>query len=293
MKIFANNIVIPAKLCYYEAGDDGMFTHYMAAGNCHLKFARGKPAVSGREFHSYDEIVLFLGGNAQLISKDIQLQLTPGSIVLIPKEQFHQFVVTDSQRYMRCILGFENIPQLEELIRQNMTEVMVLPDPSEQMRAVFHTLMQASQRELTPEEQAVLLQSAVAQLLLNQKLSDGEPIRKYVTVSPLTQKALDHIDSNLSGQLQLDTIAQALEVSVSSLSHRFRKDLNISVYRYISEKRLSAVRQYVQQGILLGVAAERCGFKDYSGFFRLYKSYYGEIPSAAAKTPAKQHVCQR
>ena len=139
----------------------------------------------------------------------------------------------------------------------------------------------------------MLLQSAVAQLLLNLKISGGEPIRKYVTVSPLTQKALEYIDSNLSDQLRLETIARTLEVSVSSLCHRFRRDLNISVYRYISEKRLSAVRQLVQQGIPLGAAADRCGFKDYSGFFRLYKSYYGEIPSVSAKIQTKQHINQR
>ena len=260
-----------------------MFTHYLSAGSCHLKYAQGRPAVTGREFHSYDEIVLFLEGNAQLISRDIQLQLMPGSIIWIPQEQFHQFVVADSERYVRCILGFENIPQLEALIRQTMTDVMVLPKPSAQMRCIFQTLMQASQRELTADEQTALLQSAVAQLLLNQKLSGSEPIREYVTVSHQTRKALEYIDGNLSNQLHLDTIAGVLGVSVSTLCHWFRKDLNISVYRYISEKRLSAVRQYVRQGIPLGVAVERCGFKDYSGFFRLYKSYYGEIPSTVKK----------
>ena len=257
-----------------------MFTHYMAAGGCHMKYAQGKPAVTGREFHSYDEIVLFLEGNAQLISKNIQIRLTPGSIVLIPKEQFHQFVVADPDSYTRCILGFGDIPQLQSLVRQVMPEVAVVPHPSEQMQSLFKILMQAAQKGLPGPEQALLLQSAVAQLLFSQKLSGGESIRKYLTVSPITQEALRYIDENLSKELRLDIIAKAAGVSVSSLSHRFRKDLSISVYRYISEKRLSAVRQYVDQGIPLGAAAERTGFKDYSGFFRLYKSHYGESPSA-------------
>ena len=266
------------------SGDDSVFEYYLTAGSCHLKYAQGRPAVTGREFHSYDEIVLFLAGNAQLISENIQLPLTPGSIVLIPKEQFHQFVVTDSQQYIRCILGFEEIPHLQELIRQTMTEVTVFPDPSEQMLSIFQTLIQASREKLTPQEQTALLQSAVAQLLLGQKLSGGESIHKYVTVSALTQKALQYIDSHLSEELRLDTMAQALGISVSSLCHRFRKEVSISVYRYISEKRLSMVRRCVQQGMALGAAAEFCGFKDYSGFFRLYKSYYGEIPSAVVRT---------
>ena len=264
-----------------------MFTHYITAGNCHLKYAQGRPAAEGREFHSYDEIVLFLGGNAQLISKDIQLRLTPGNIIFIPREQFHQFAVADHGSYRRWILGFGDVPQLQQLTRQVMTEVTVLPDPPQQMRGIFETLMQAAQGDLTREEQALLLRSAATQLLLGQKLSHSEAIRKYVTVSPLTREALGYIDSNLARELRLDTVAQALGVSVSTLSHRFRKDLSISVYRYISEKRLSAVRQYMEQGIPLGAAAERSGFKDYSGFFRLYKSYYGESPSATARGSGK------
>ena len=260
-----------------------MFAHYMTAGNCHFKYAQGRPAVTGREFHSYDEIVLFLGGSAQLISKNIQLHLSPGSMILIPREQFHQFVVTDHESYTRCILGFADIPQQQPLVRQVMTDVMVFPNPPEQAISVFATLMLAVQKEMPFSEQALLLQSASAQLLFGQKLSCGNAIRKYLTVSSMTQEALDYIDCNLSSELRLDTIAQTLGVSVSTLSHRFRKDLSISVYRYISEKRLSAVRQYMKEGIPLSEAAARSGFKDYSGFFRLYKSYYGERPSLAAK----------
>ena len=111
-----------------------MFTHYMTAGGCHVKYAQGKPAVTGREFHSYDEIVLFLEGNAQLISKNIQIRLTPGSVILIPKEQFHQFVVADQDSYTRCILGFGDIPQLQSLVRQVMPEVAVIPHPSDRER---------------------------------------------------------------------------------------------------------------------------------------------------------------
>ena len=261
-----------------------MFEYYISDGTCHLKYAQGRPAVIGREFHSYDEIVLFLEGNAQLVSKNIQINLTPGSIIMIPKEAFHQFVVTDHERYTRCILGFEELPQLQPLIREIMTEVVVLPEPSEQMCSIFKTLIQAAQRDLPKPEWTLLFRASITQLLLIQKLSDFQSIRKYVTVSDLTQEALDYIDSHLSQELKVAGIANELGVSMSTLSHRFQHDLCISVYRYISEKRLSMVRQYMTQGVPLGIAAARSGFKDYSGFFRMYRKYYGESPSATVRT---------
>jgi AraC-like DNA-binding protein len=260
-----------------------MFEYFMSDETCHLKYAQGKPAVTGKEFHSYDEIVLFLEGDAQLISKNIQIRLTPGSIIMIPREHFHQFVVGDHQNYRRCILGFEEIPALQLLIREVLTEVMVLPTPPKQMHSVFKTLIQAVQYDLPECERTLLFHSSLAQLVLIQKLSGSESIRTYVTVSKLTQEALDYIDNHLSQELKLAHIAEHLGVSVSTLSHRFQEDLRISVYRYISEKRLSSVRQCMQQGMPLGIAAAQCGFKDYSGFFRMYKNYYGESPSTTAR----------
>ena len=261
-----------------------MFAQYMIAGNYHLKYAQGPPAVSGREIHRYDEIVLFMEGSARLITQNIQLQLTPGSMILIPREHFHQFVVTDKGNYTRCILGFGDIPHLQPLIRQILTEVTVLPHPPEPINAIFRTLIPAIQKNLPKDEQVLLLHSSLAHLLLAQKLFNGEAILNHVSISPLTQEALNYIDDHLSEELRLNVIAQALNVSVSSLSHQFSKDMRISVYRYISEKRLSAVRKYTEQGIPLGVAVARSGFKDYSGFFRLYKGRYGESPSELSRS---------
>lgn len=264
-----------------------MFAQYMIAGNCNLKYAQGPPAVSGREIHRYDEIVFFMEGNARLISRNIQLQLNPGSMILIPREQFHQFVVTDKERYTRCILGFGEIPQLQTLIQEVLTEVTVLPHPPESISSIFRTLISAAQKKLPKDEQILLLHSSLAHLLLGQKLFDSEVILRHVSISRLTQETLHYIDAHLAHDLQLNSIARALNVSVSTLSHQFRRDMNISVYRYISEKRLSAVRKYAEQGIPLGVAAMRSGFRDYSGFFRLYKSRYGESPSEASKAPPR------
>lgn len=263
---------------------NGLFTHYISTRDCHLKYARGEPSVLGEEFHDYDELVLFLEGTAQLVSEEIQLQLTPGSLILIPREHFHRFRVAEPAGYCRCILGFRETPALRSLIRAVMTEVTVLPQPSGAVRFLFDRLLWAIREEKLPQaEQVLLLQAVLVQLLLELRLSQGEGIQKNVTVSPLTRQVLQYIDANLAEDLRLETLAQRLNVSVSTLSHRFRKELNISVHRYISEKRLSAARKLVQAGMTLGAAAAASGFRDYAGFYRMYRLSCGENPSALRK----------
>ena len=256
-----------------------LFRYYMQSENAHFKFARGKPAITGQEFHEYHEILLLLEGDVRLISKNIQYSLLPGSMVLIPKEQFHQFTVAQNDGYLRCIFGFYETPALRTLLQQVMTDVRIIPQPSEQALSIFKTLMKAVQQNLPPEEQVLLLQASIIQLLIDYKLSDYASINSCMTASELTQKTISYINAHIADTLSLQQIAQELNVSVSSVAHHFRKDLNISVYRYISEKRLSTVRQYTGQGYSLAFAASMSGFKDYSSFFRLYKKIYGQSPS--------------
>ena len=57
------------------------------------------------------------------------------------------------------------------------------------------------------------------------------------------------------------------------------RDGKISVYQYISKKRLANARLLIEAGATVSDAAINSGFNDYSVFFRMYKKYYGEPPS--------------
>lgn len=255
------------------------FEHFIVGTNCHFKYAQGAPSVEGTEFHSYNEMVLFLDGESRLISANIQLPLKHGSIVIIPQEQFHQFVVTAPENYVRCILGFENTDELAPIIGEVMNEVAVIDHPPAELRYVFDSLIRIATSPLPEKEQTLFLKSCISQAMLELKLFSGEPINRHVLLSPLTEQALSYIDEHYSQPINVAAIAKALNTSPSSLSHKFKADLSISVYRYLSEKRLSAARQLIAGGESLTRAALLCGFREYSSFFRLYKKHYRSKPS--------------
>ena len=122
--------------------------------------------------------------------------------------------------------------------------------------------------------------STVEQLLFFCKYCDTDVISKNINLSPVIRHAIEIIDRDYDKDLSVKSIAKLLYVSPSTLSHKFSKELNISVYRYITEKRLSVVRQYIEKGERAYVAAEKSGFSDYSAFFRLYKKRYGKNPTS-------------
>ena len=122
---------------------DGLFEYYIETEDMHLKYAKGEPSIKDKELHLYHELVWFLGGSSRFISGSVQRDLTPESIVVIPKEKFHRFRVDNGSEYVRCILGFRETPDTCELIRKVMTDVRILTKPDKKILYQFSQLTEA------------------------------------------------------------------------------------------------------------------------------------------------------
>ena len=251
-----------------------LFEYYIETDTFHFKYAKGEPAVKEQEFHDYNEFVMFISGKSFLNSKNIQQELTPGSIILIPKEHFHQFHVSEPEKYVRCILGFRETPEIYKLVHEVMDMIKVIVAPDENVVSVFDNLIAIVKSELSNEEKNLFIRASLIQLLIYLKHHTYEIISKSNNLSPVVNYALNIIDAKYAENLSVKSIAKQLYVSPSTLSHKFSKELNISVYQYITKKRLSVAHELITYGETFKSAALSSGFNDYSCFYRLYKKYY-------------------
>ncbi len=160
-----------------------------------------------------------------------------------------------------------------------MTEIAFFPVPSQTTDFIISQMIKIVKSSLRDDEKKLSLEASIIQLLIELKQTSSKKLIKDNEFSDLTRQALSFIDSHFSENLTVNKISKELNVSVSTLSHKFRKELNMPVYSYISKKRVSAVRQYIEKGETLSNAALLCGFKDYSNFFRIYKNLYEKSPS--------------
>lgn len=251
-----------------------LFEYYIETENYHLKYAKGAPAVKDREFHDYNEFVFFISGKSFLVSKNIRQELTSGSIVMIPQEQYHQFFVRQPEEYVRCILGFRKTSENHKLVSDVMKSINVIAVPDKNILAEFEGLIEIIKSALSREEKEMYIQAALVHLLIYLKLHPFEQTAQSSDISPTVSRALDMIDENYTENLSVESIAKRLYISSSTLSHKFKKELRISVYQYITKKRLSAAHDLIRGGETLTNAAWKSGFNDYSCFYRLYKKYY-------------------
>lgn len=87
-------------------------------------------------------------------------------------------------------------------------------------------------------------------------------------------------ENNCSEQYALDRLAKHYNVSISSLSHRFRAVTGTSVMKYLASCRIAHAKQLlIETDRSIGEIVENCGFSDNSNFSRTFKQLNGMSPT--------------
>lgn len=97
--------------------------------------------------------------------------------------------------------------------------------------------------------------------------------------SPPVQKALLYIDGNLTDNLSLRTLAEALNVSSSYLSGLFRKETGTTLTEHITRRRVRHAMHLLKTTRLqIQTVAQHCGMMDVQYFSKVFKRISGMTP---------------
>lgn len=103
--------------------------------------------------------------------------------------------------------------------------------------------------------------------------------------SPIIQKIVAYIDSDLQTDLSLKTFAKYLNVNACYLSTLFSKEVGMPLSAYVNNSRIFQAKK-----LLLGTdlpiksIAEQCGFSDTHYFSRIFRKVEGTTPNAYRKS---------
>lgn len=106
-------------------------------------------------------------------------------------------------------------------------------------------------------------------------------VRKHSmkSYSPIVQKSVIFIDSNLSSSLTLSSVAEAQNVSSGYLSTIFRKETGKTITEYIAERRVAHASHLLSTTHLqIQTVALHCGIMDVQYFSKIFKKYTGKTP---------------
>ncbi len=143
------------------------------------------------------------------------------------------------------------------------------------------------------EDLDVLIPNVVEEILYNiyMESSDESGIRR-TSLHPIVSGAVEYINRHYTEPITIDDISRKMCVTKSHFQHLFMEQMNISPKKYVNIKRLSKAQKLIKEGQKPSEIYARCGFGEYSTFFRNYSNYFGYTPSQKEKIVKERQIEQ-
>ena len=231
--------------------------------------------------HNMYELLYFVGGDATHVIEDRKYKLKRGDLVLIHPSKYHYIQIDSECDYERYDILFsdktKNISGLELL--GGVPEVINLEEYSMATEIIKKTDFYS--RHFSGEDFEKILTSLLSELFYLLSVTPRTSKTEDATVSSQTlSRALSYINDNLTTLSGVEEVARKCFVTESYLFRLFKSELKQTPLKYITSKRLLLAERMISDNERPTVVYEKCGFSDYTTFYRNYRSYFGHSPSA-------------
>lgn len=245
--------------------------------------------VIGPETHGQYELLYLIQGNLTYFIEGRKYAVKSGDMILVAPNDIHVLQIAPGAEYERMVLHF-SLERIRNAFREFMLPMgdlawvrsfPVIPGALCQEYRLVSLLLELMQKG---EEAHMDLHTVAMTLELLIQLDKlfahrGQRLPVPISVDPLMQRAVAFINSHLKEPFSLDAMAQALFVSKSTLCHRFRKEMNITVNRYVTVKKIYLADEMIRKGLPATSVYQAVGYNSYTTFFYNFKQVMGFSPS--------------
>ncbi|MEM5385197.1 AraC family transcriptional regulator [Paraburkholderia phymatum] len=238
---------------------EAFFQHNGYALHRHDTYAIGRTLAGVQSFHYRRGVCNSLPGGTIVLHPDETHDGQAGT-----DEGFRYRMVYVEPALFQAALGGKPLPFIEGGLSD---------DP--RLAAATQTLLQGIDAALDPLEQDDAIYDLAHAL---DAVSGARPLRASADFRAALL-ARDYLHAALERPVTLDELAAASGRDRWSLSRDFRAFFGTSPHRYLTMRRLDAVREALLRGQTLADAAAAAGFADQSHMTRHFMAAYGVTPS--------------
>jgi AraC-like DNA-binding protein len=239
---------------------------------------------TGRFFLCYNEYerFYFIMGDVEIHIEGRSYTPTPESLLLIPPNNMHGFIVKSAHLYKRVTIHF--LPEILEPEERNLL-LKVFQMPARyfpdlrgiQINSFVDDLKNC--KNIEAPLQKIMFKHRLISLLAEIYLLHTPPPPPPPPANERINTVLQYLNENIKEDISLERLSQKFFIDKDYLNKLFSREIGTTVHRYVQVKRLILARYEIRKGSGIEEAACKAGFKDYSNFYRAYKSFFGIKPS--------------
>lgn len=246
---------------------------------------REHPRKEEYSLHAHEnyELLYFIEGRGDYLVEGYEYPIGKDCVMIMRPGEVHRLLIDETVPYERICINFR--PQLLESMdpegllmalfdRRKLGERnRYVVDCGEELMALLPTYTEMETAGM-PELSARLFLLRCLYELCRQSVQRSPAADEPMPLEPVLQ----YINHHLTEELSLQGIAARFYISPAQLNRQMKRMVGTTFWNYVLVKRLLAAKAYIRQGVPAGEAAGRCGFGEYSAFYRAYKKQFGVSP---------------
>lgn len=247
--------------------------------------------------HNYYEFYFFIEGSSDFVIEGRNYPVSTGDLLVLPPMNHHHLLSKTSNSRNRQFVLLINASFMKEIAYRHPDILFITNHVIEKNEFLVHiddsafNNLQARFIHLIEELKSNYLCNtlegslSVISLLVYMNRVVHEPlnVEKISFYNELSINLCNYINNNLNGDLSLDTLSSIFFMSKVHISHVFKKQMGISIYQFILQKRLSLGKNCLVSDTPISQVHLQCGFQNYSSFFKAFKKEFGISPKEYQK----------
>lgn len=238
----------------------------------------------GFPMHSHDicEILFVKSGNLICSMDGTNYALRKNNMIIFPAFTLHDVRIVDDSEYERYDILFDESKTVPFAFSEKLTggKRVFNFDGHESIISLFEKLDYYCEKT-DGDIEKLMLTNILQEICVNTLISsESSEYHCEEQSNELINRAVDLINNNLLSLTKIDDICGALFITRSHLHHLFVRYLNTTPKKYIEYKRLIIAQREIACGARPSEIYLKCGFSDYSTFYRAYIRQFGHPPSA-------------
>ncbi|MBO5352097.1 MAG: helix-turn-helix domain-containing protein [Lachnospiraceae bacterium] len=242
--------------------------------------------------HDYYEFYFFLGGTVSIEINNISYELKPGDMILIPPFVKHHVTLRKEELPYKRIIFWITQDYCSQLMKFSADYGYLIQHVQATGQYIYHydvisfntikakifQILEEIHFDRFGKEAKISLCISDLLLHINRTIYDQEHPATPKEEQSLYQNLIAFIERHLEEDLSLERLSNEFFVSKYHVAHIFKENLGLSVHQYITKKRLEQCKDSILSNTDIMEASLKCGFRDYSSFYRAFKKEYGMSP---------------